>query len=126
MASEEPNRAVPFQESLTSAIRYWEPRRLAYNAALALVVLGAFFAGWPVSKQVLHTEPILVIFILAVLANVAYCAAYLPDLALQHSSFRDSWLRARWALLLLGTLLAAAITYLFVAGMFGLMPGGFW
>jgi hypothetical protein len=65
----------------------------------------------------------LVIFILAVLANAAYCAAYIPDLALQHTSYRDSWLRVRWVLMFIGTLMACAIAYLCVAGMFGLADG---
>jgi hypothetical protein len=114
---------VTFRETLSNAIRYWEPRRLLYNGALVLVVAGAFIAGWPVSKRVLETESVLFLFVLAVLANVAYCAAYVPDLALQHSSFRDTWLRARWVLLLIGILMGCALTYLFVAGAFGLYEG---
>jgi uncharacterized membrane protein YhaH (DUF805 family) len=92
---------------------------------LLIVVGGAFIAGLPISKRVVSAEPVLVIFILAVLANVAYCAAYIPDLALQHTSFRDAWLRFRWMLMAIGTLMACAIAYLFVAGMFGL-AGGNW
>jgi hypothetical protein len=123
METNESISAVTFRESLSSAVRYWEPRRLAYNAALLIVVGGAFVAGLPTSKRVVSAEPVLVIFILAVLANVAYCAAYIPDLALQLTSFRDSWLRIRWMLLVIGTLMACAIAYLFVAGMFGLGGG---
>jgi hypothetical protein len=112
--------ALPLRETLSNAIRYWEPRRLIYKAALLVVVTGSFAAGWPVSKRVLQAEPVLAIFVLAVLANVAYCAAYLPDLVIQHSSVRDSWLRWRWVLLVVCTLFASALAYLFVAGMFGL------
>ena len=106
------------RDTLTNAIRYWEPRRLLYNAALLLVLAGCFAAGWPASRRALHTETLLGIFVLAVLANVAYCAAYIPDLAVQYSSMRDGWLRWRWALLAVGTLFAAAITYLIASGMF--------
>ena len=62
------------------------------------------------------------LFILAVLANVAYCAAYLPDLVLQFSTFRDGWLRWRWSLLTLGILFAGALTYLFTQGLFTPIP----
>jgi hypothetical protein len=31
--------ALTFRESLASAIRYWEPRRLIYNGVLAAIVL---------------------------------------------------------------------------------------
>ena len=48
--------------------------------------------------------------LLAVLANVAYCAAYLPDLFAQASGFRDSWRRYRWILFAIGLLFAGVIT----------------
>ncbi|NJO13520.1 MAG: hypothetical protein HC872_08720 [Gammaproteobacteria bacterium] len=108
-----------FREMLSGSIRYWEPRRLLYNAALILVVIGTFMAGWPESKTAFQVDTILVLFVLAVLANVAYCAAYLPDLVLQYSSFRDVWMRARWVLLLVGTLMACAVTYLSIVVLFG-------
>jgi hypothetical protein len=123
MTTTESNSAITFREALSGAVRYWEPRRLAYNAALAIVVGGAFVAGLPVSKRVISAEPLLLLFILSVLANVAYCGAYVPDLALQHTSFRAVWLRVRWIVLVVGTLMACALAYLFVARMFGLMDG---
>ncbi len=115
--------AVSLRSSLNAAISYWESKRLIFNAVLFLIVGIAFIAGWPVSARVLGTQWMLLLFILAVLANVAYCAAYLPDVALQHSSFRALWLRTRWALLALGTLFAGAITFLFVSGHLGLAMG---
>jgi hypothetical protein len=114
----------PLRETLSNAIRYWEPRRLIYNAVLLVVVAASFLAGWPASKRALQAEPLLIIFVLGVLANVAYCAAYLPDIAIQHSSIRSSWLRCRWVLFVVGTLLASALAYLFVSGMFGLSDLG--
>jgi len=123
METDASSAAVTLRDALSNAVRYWEPRRIIYNAALLIVVAGAFIAGWPVSRRVLSAEPVLVIFVLAVLANVAFCAAYIPDLALQHSSFRSSWLRVRWVLMAIGTLMACAIAYLCVAGMFGLAEG---
>ncbi|MEC5385080.1 hypothetical protein VVD49_05055 [Uliginosibacterium sp. H3] len=116
-------QSPPMREVLGNALCYWEPRRLIYNSVLLLVVAGAFAAGWPVSKRALHTDFLLVIFILAVLANVVYCAAYLPDIVVQQSSMREAWLRWRWVLLLVGILFASAITYLCVAGVFGLVDG---
>jgi len=38
------------RESLTDAIHYWEPLRLAYNAVLAVIVLIYFWMGYPASK----------------------------------------------------------------------------
>jgi hypothetical protein len=114
---------VSFRDTLNDAISYWEPRRLLYNGALLLVVIGAFVAGWPVSRRAIEWQSAPVLFVLAVLANVVYCAAYLPDLALQHSSFRESWLRVRWILLVTGILMGCALAYLFVAVPFGLQEG---
>jgi hypothetical protein len=107
---------------LTSALRYWEPRRLLFNGVLAAVVLTCFVLGWPVSRRVLNLDSALVLFVFAVLANLAYCAAYLPDVVLQYSVYRERWMQRRWMLFWLGTLFACAITYLLVSGMFGVGP----
>ena len=114
---------ISFRDALSDAIRYWERGRLLYNGALLLVVLVMFFAAWPVSRRVIELQSMLVLFVLAVLANVAYCAAYVPDVVLQLSSFRDSWLRVRWILLTVGLLMGCALAFLFVAGPFGLAQG---
>lgn len=113
---------VPFRAILTGALRYWEPRRLLYNAVLFVVVLTCFALGWPISKRVLNFDSMLVLFVFAVLANVAYCAAYIAEVLLQFSAYRDHWVRRRWMLLLLGILFASAVTYILVSGMFGVGP----
>jgi len=107
------------REILTDAIGYWEPRRLFYNVVLALVVVIYFFVGWPGTKAVLSVDLGLTIFVLAVLANVAYCAAYAVDVFIQFSSFRIVWLRHRWALFLIGLIFAGIITRFFSLGLFG-------
>jgi hypothetical protein len=105
-------------ESLTDAIRFWEPRRVIYNAVLALVVVIYFFVGYPVSKTLVSLDLALGIFILAVVANVAYCAAYLADIFVQISGFREVWQRFRWVLFVIGTTFAAVITRFVSMGMF--------
>lgn len=106
------------RDILTDALRYWEPRRLAYNAALAAVVLVYFFAAWPSSKSTVTLNSVLFLFVLAVLANVAYCAAYLGDVFIQFSGFRKAWYRWRWLLFAVGTVFAAIITRFFAMGFF--------
>ena len=106
------------RDSLTDAIRYWEPLRLIYNAVLAAIVLIYFWIGYPASKAELTVNSILFIFLLAVLANVAYCAAYLVDIFAQASGFRDSWRKNRWVLFLIGLLFAGTITRFWAYGMF--------
>jgi hypothetical protein len=59
------------------------------------------------------------LFVLAVQANVAYCAAYLVDVVAQLSSFHVQRLRLRWILLVVGCALAAILANLFSRGIFG-------
>ena len=83
------------REWATDAIRYWEPRRVVYNAVLAAIVITYFAIGLPSSKQLLNLNFVLFLFLLAVLANVCYCAAYLVDIFAQTSGFRELWQRYR-------------------------------
>jgi len=86
------------REIFTDALRFWEWRRPFYNLALAAVVITEFTRKWPLSKLSLSFGIVLHIFILAVLANVAYCAAYLVEIFVQFSDFREPWRRYRFAL----------------------------
>ena len=106
------------RESATDAIRYWEPRRLAYNAVLAAITLIYFGLGYPASKEALSLNVTLLLFELAVLANIAYCAAYVVDIFAQASGYRDQWRRYRWTLFTVGMLFAGVLTRFFALGMF--------
>ncbi len=106
------------REMATDSIRYWEPRRFIYNAVLASVVLGYFFSAWPASRSTVTLNGILFLFVLAVLANLCYCAVYAADIFAQFSGFRAFWLRWRWLLLVLGITFAAIITRFFALGFF--------
>jgi hypothetical protein len=101
---------LTFRESLAGAIRYWEPRRLIYNAVLAAIVLIYFGINYPATKSLVSIDSVLDLFLLVVLANVAYCAAYLVDLFVSASSYRDQWQNRRWIIFVIGLLFAAIIT----------------
>jgi hypothetical protein len=105
--------------ALSNAISYWERRRIAYNAVLLVVVATIFTMNWPGSRANLGVNTFLMLFVLAVLANVAYCAAYVVDVAAQLSVFRDTWLRVRWLLVVIGTAFAGVLAYFFSSGFFG-------
>ena len=107
------------RELITDALRYWELRRLFYNALLALIVLAHFAVSWPASRSSVGFDEILGLFLMAVLANVAYSAVYLADLFIQLSGFRASRTRWRWVLLGVGFTFAAVLTHFFAGGMFG-------
>src|SRR6476646_9943874 len=106
------------RDALTDAIRYWEVRRVAYNAILLAVVVVVFVLQWPESRSAISANLAQTLFILAVLANVAYCAAYVVDIAAQYSGFRAMWKRYRWLLFTVGVVFASIIARFIAAGLF--------
>ncbi len=100
---------------LADAIRYWEPRRIAYNAVLTVAVLAWLALTWPHFRPVLHLQTLLLVIILAALANLCYCAAYLADVPIQLSPLRAIWQRRRWALWLVGMLLGLVVANYWIA-----------
>jgi hypothetical protein len=118
----EPQGVAPrLREVTTDALRYWELRRIVYNVLLAAIVVGHFIAAWPLSGSVITFNGVLGLFVLAVLANVAYSAVYIVDVFVQLSGFRGSRAYWRWIVLLVGFAFAAVLTHFFASGMF---PGG--
>jgi hypothetical protein len=61
--------------------------RIGYNLVSAAIVVIYFVVGLPACKQNLSVNTVLFLFLLAVLANAAYCAAYLVDIFAQMSGF---------------------------------------
>ena len=120
MTVEPSNHSKPaFGELASNAIRYWEPRRLIYNLGLTAVVVAHVAVTWPASRALIRWDIALGLFMLAVLANVAYCAAYAVDLFVQFSGSQAAWLRWRWILLLIGTAFACVLAHFFMMGIFG-------
>jgi len=109
---------IAARDALSDAIRYWEPRRILYNAALLFVVAVTYWANLPASRSTVNTDSLQLLFVLAVLANIAYCAAYAVDVVAQISAFRLKWLRVRWMLLLVGVLFAGVLAHFFSGGLF--------
>lgn len=100
---------------LSDAIRFWEPRRIVYNAALALVVLVWAAIDWARIHAGITLEGLLAVLVLAVLANICYCAAYLVEVPVQWSAYRALWRQKRRLLWGFGTLLALALTNYWIA-----------
>ncbi len=110
-----------FKQSVANALRYWESRRLLYNAVLTAVAAAWVISTWPHFRSVRlmdippgDTHPVLMILIiLAFLSNVCYCAAYLVDIPLQLTF--ATWHKHRWGLLLTGTLFAILVENYWIA-----------
>ena len=96
------------KDIVTESLRYWEPRRIAFNAVLALVVAGSFFYHQP-PLAALGWPPVIGLLFAAVLANVLYCAAYAADLLVQRSDYQAAWRGHRWLLWVAGTAFAGGI-----------------
>jgi hypothetical protein len=104
---------------VASGLRYWEPRRAVYNLVLGGVVLLHFALAWPESAAKLSVDSVLGLFLLAVVANVCYCAVYLADTFVQFSGLESALRRGRTVLLLVGTAFAATIAHFVARGVFG-------
>lgn len=107
-----------FRTISTDAIGFWEPRRAFYNIALVVVVVAIFIGKLPLSSEALSIDLWLNLFVLAVLANVAYCSAYVVELVAQVSAYREVWRGRRWMLLILGTAFACTVASFVARGLF--------
>lgn len=109
------------REITSNAISFWERCRIIYNAVLGLIVLVYFLLGLRHQHAAFTLDGALGFFILAIIANVLFCAAYFPDVFAQLSVFRPIWLRIRWVLFLVGLAVAAIFTRWTAMSAFGLM-----
>jgi hypothetical protein len=112
--------AATVRDYATEAIRYWEPRRIVYNLLLGSVVLIYFFLSVGPNKSV-SFDQVQLLFLLCVLANVAYCGAYVADLFAQMSGFRKRWRGLRWLLFVVGSAFAAILARFWSIALFA--PG---
>lgn len=91
---------------LRRSVAYWEPLRLFYNLVLSVVAITWVLATWPHFRPMPIPSSLVLLAVLAFLANVCYSAAYLLELPLLHTPLKTLWIRWRWSVWLLGTLLA--------------------
>lgn len=111
------------REILTDAVRFWETLRVPYNVVLAAVSLAAHFGQPEAQRHIVSPASLVALAIAAVAANLLYCTAYLPDLFLQLTAYRNLWRRWRWILFATGLLLAATLALLTIApAWFQLLP----
>jgi hypothetical protein len=106
MTPDHPIAADESSFSIRSATRFWEPRRLIYNAILTATALFWIIKDWTHFLPAFTWSSLGIVSVLALLANLCYCAAYLADLAIQNLLPNSKWNRTRWAIFTLGTLFA--------------------
>lgn len=98
-----------FRGLLADTLRFWELRRMIYNLVLVAVVFAWVAGTWPHFRPMFTPHSLLLLVILALIANACYCAAYLVDIPMQFSASGAVWKRRRWALWLAGTLFAVLL-----------------
>ncbi|HKV23894.1 MAG TPA: hypothetical protein VJN93_04825 [Candidatus Acidoferrum sp.] len=104
-----------FRSFLLSSLHFWEPRRILFNLILLLVVILWVALSWPHFLPALTLSTLLPLCVLALVANVCYCAAYLVDLPVQFSALTSRLHRFRWALWTLGMLIAILLANYWIA-----------
>lgn len=115
--SPDSHASLPADETIDwrDAMRWWERRRLAYNAVLTALFVALTLRTWPRLLPELGPDKILPLVVLAVLANVCYSAAYVMDPLLSASPRARTRHRLRMALWVAGMFLAMLIeTYWFL------------
>ncbi len=99
-----------FRTFLTQALKFWEPARLIYNIWLILILF--FYLNRSGAFALLKSPEFLAnCTIFAVLANVLYSLAYIPDLVLRYSLLSPKVKRIGvWIIFALGLLVATIMT----------------
>lgn len=115
--SPDSHAAMPADDTVDwrDAVRWWERRRLAYNAVLTALFVALTIRTWPRLRPELGPDKILPLVVLALLANLCYSTAYLVDPLLSTSPNASTRHRLRLALWVAGMFLAMLIeTYWFL------------
>jgi hypothetical protein len=123
MGNERPTLAEGFGEApegsfrglMKDAVRYWEVRRVIYNAALVVVCAAWVLATWPHFRPAFAWWALPPMAFLALVANVCYSAAYLVDIPMQQSSLAIVWRNRRWGLWVAGTVFAIVLANYWIA-----------
>jgi hypothetical protein len=113
--------AAPEPDRIASAVRFWEFARIPYNLVLLTIVVVALFAGLGTIAWENMLAMLPAFLLLAIAANVLFCAAYPVDLIVQATPLRAHLTPIRWTMFALG---AGAAVVLAATMLFGLAFAG--
>jgi hypothetical protein len=99
---------------LKDALRYWEPRRVAYNLAMTAVAGAVVLRTWPHFQPAFTLQSVPPLAVLAALANLCYCAVYVVEFMVDQSASDGLWRHWRGTLWFAGTLLALLFEYYWI------------
>ena len=98
-----------WRQRVTKASRFWEPRRVIYNLVLTVIVAFWILFTWPHFRFAINLNGLLLLFILAALANICYSAAYFVELTIRGSASSVNVNRQRWLLWSMGMIFAVVL-----------------
>ena len=101
--------------SFAEAARFWERQRIWYNAVLCLFVVLWVIFTWPHFRPALTWIALGKMLVLALLANLCYCAGYVAELFMQPLFSQAYWRRVRWVVWMIGMLAAALLENYWIA-----------
>jgi hypothetical protein len=93
---------------IAGALRFWEQRRILYNLLLTMVFLWWVAVSWPLLKGAFSLVHLAQLAVLALIANVLYCAAYVAEL-FSKGLAASIWHQWRWGIWIVGTLFAILV-----------------
>ena len=100
---------------MREAVQFWERRRIWYNAILIAIVALWVVLTWPHFRPAMNLSALGKMCVLAVLANLCYCAAYVAELFMQTAIPHSSWHRVRIGLFVAGMLIAIVLSNYWIA-----------
>jgi len=101
--------------SFRDAARFWERQRVWYNAVLCGFVVLWVVWTWPHFRPALNLVALGKMLVLALLANLCYCAGYVAELFMQPLFARMYWRRVRWVAWAIGMLAASLLANYWIA-----------
>ena len=103
------------RRGMREAVEFWEWRRIWYNAILIAIVALWVVLTWPHFRPAMNLSALGKMCVLAVLANLCYCAAYVAELLMQPALPHTSWRRVRIGLFVAGMLIAIVLSNYWIA-----------
>jgi hypothetical protein len=101
--------------SFLEAMHFWERQRLWYNAVLTVIVGLWVVMTWPHFRPAMNLVALGKMLVLALLANVAYCAGYVAEFFMQATASESFLRRARWTVWFAGMLIALVLENYWIA-----------
>ncbi|MGC2447343.1 MAG: hypothetical protein WA477_06850 [Candidatus Sulfotelmatobacter sp.] len=100
---------------LKDAARFWERQRLWYNGVLLLIIVLWVGLTWPHFRPAMNLLALGKMTVLAVLANLCYCAGYAMEGFIQVPVPQAYWRRIRWVVWVAGMLFAILLANYWIA-----------